>query len=113
MTISHMLVIPNARSAFGSATAVRVLALAVTLLPAVPVGAQQRARTSAETFRVEEATIAQIHGAMRDGRLTCVGLVQHYLRRIDAYDKQGPAVNAIVLVNPDALACPGVDPADW
>lgn len=53
-------------------------------------------------FRVEEATIAQIHDAMKAGRLTCRALVDAYLRRIDAYDKNGPALNAIVVTNPDA-----------
>jgi amidase len=55
-------------------------------------------------FRLEETTIAQIHAAMKAGQLTCRELVQQYLRRIDAFDKNGPAINAIVLVNPDALA---------
>ena len=53
-------------------------------------------------FRVEETTIAQIHDAMKAGRLTCRALVDAYLRRIDAYDKNGPAINAIVQINPDA-----------
>ena len=50
--------------------------------------------TSAQTpapFRVEETTIAQIHEALKAGRLTCRALVEQYLRRIDAYDKNGPA----------------------
>ena len=55
-------------------------------------------------FQIEEATIAQIHAAMRSGRLTCRGLVEQYLKRIEAFDKSGPAINAIVVVNPDALA---------
>jgi amidase len=55
-------------------------------------------------FRVEEASIVQIHAAMKAGRLTCHALVQQYLARIDTYDKKGPAINAIVAVNPDALA---------
>lgn len=54
-------------------------------------------------FEVEEATIAEIHEALRSGRITCRGLVERYLRRIDAYDKNGPALNAIVVVNPEAL----------
>jgi Asp-tRNA(Asn)/Glu-tRNA(Gln) amidotransferase A subunit family amidase len=57
----------------------------------------------AAPFRVEEATIAQIHAAMRARTLTCRQLVQLYLRRIEAYDKNGPALNSIVVVNPDAL----------
>ena len=53
-------------------------------------------------FEVEEATIAQVHAAMREGRLTCLALVDAYVRRINAYDKNGPAINAIVMINPDA-----------
>ena len=41
---------------------------------------------------------------MRAGTLTCRRLVEGYLRRIEAYDKDGPAINAITVVNPDALA---------
>jgi amidase len=52
-------------------------------------------------FEVEEATITQVHDAMRAGRLTCRALVEQYLKRIEAYDKNGPAINAIVLVNPN------------
>ncbi len=54
-------------------------------------------------FHVEEATIAQIHAALRTGQTTCHALVAQYLARIDAYDKRGPSINAIVLLNPDAL----------
>src|SRR5690349_1257667 len=54
---------------------------------------------AAAPFRVEEATIAQLHDAMKAGRLTCRALVEAYLRRIDAFDKNGPAINAIVQVN--------------
>ncbi len=56
----------------------------------------------AQAFEVEEATIAQVHDAMRTGRLTCRALVDAYLRRINTYDKNGPAINAIVMINPDA-----------
>src|SRR4029079_16662890 len=58
---------------------------------------------SAQQFKVEEASIAGIHAAFRAGRLTCRSLVTQYLARIDAYDKKGPRINAIVLTNPDAL----------
>ncbi len=54
-------------------------------------------------FRVEEATIAEIHAAVREKRTTCRSLVEQYLRRIDAYDKNGPALNAIVQASPEAL----------
>ena len=54
-------------------------------------------------FRLEETTIAQIQSAFRDGSLTCRSLVERYLARIEAQDKQGAALNAIVTVNPDAI----------
>jgi len=79
--------------------------IAFALLLTAPLLAQQTpAPTPAPPpFRVEETTIAQIHEAMKAGRLTCRALVDAYLRRIDAYDKNGPSLNAIVVTNPDAL----------
>ncbi|MEX2151736.1 MAG: amidase family protein [Gemmatimonadaceae bacterium] len=54
-------------------------------------------------FAIEETTIAALHSAFREGSLTCRALVSLYLARIAAYDKEGPALNSIVVVNPDAL----------
>jgi len=53
-------------------------------------------------FRVEEATIAQIHRAMMEGKTSARRLVEHYLERIAKYDKS-TGLNAIVVVNPNAL----------
>src|SRR6202035_4877993 len=55
-------------------------------------------------FNAEEATIPQIEQAFHDHRLTCHELVQTYLDRIAAYDKQGPKLNAILTLNSQALA---------
>src|SRR5438445_2861020 len=52
---------------------------------------------------VDEATIAELQGAMAAGEITSRGLVQHYLDRIARYDKQGPKLNAFLLLNPRAL----------
>jgi amidase len=54
-------------------------------------------------FQIEETTITQIHEALKARRLTCRDLVEHYLKRISAYDKIGPAINAIVVTNPEAV----------
>ncbi len=53
--------------------------------------------------QLREATVDQLHTAMRAGKLTAVRLVQLYLDRIEAYDKQGPFINALIMVNPKAL----------
>jgi Asp-tRNA(Asn)/Glu-tRNA(Gln) amidotransferase A subunit family amidase len=71
------------------------------LLPVV-LFASATSATAQAPFRVEEATIAQIHQAFTQRQLTCRQLVDQYLARIEAYDKTGPALNAIVIVNPDA-----------
>ena len=55
------------------------------------------------TFKAVEATIADIHAAYKSGTLTVRQLVQTYLDRIAAYDKAGPAINAVISVNPQAL----------
>lgn len=83
-----------------------VAILPVTILLSIGVaaaGAQQTSPRPAQ-FQLEEATIDQVHNAMRAGTLSCRSLVERYLRRIDAYDKRGPSINSIILVNPDALA---------
>jgi amidase len=58
----------------------------------------------AQAFEVEEATIAGIHQALKDKSLTCHGLVQAYLDRINVYDHKGPALNSVLTLNPNALA---------
>ena len=75
-----------------------LLAGALLTAPALPARAQR-----AGPFRVEETTIAGIHAAMTAGRLTCRALVARYLARIAAYDKRGPAINALIALNPEAL----------
>jgi Asp-tRNA(Asn)/Glu-tRNA(Gln) amidotransferase A subunit family amidase len=52
---------------------------------------------------VVEVTIAQIQDEIRSGRTTCRFVVQAYLDRIESYDEV--TVNAITVVNPNALAC--------
>jgi amidase len=74
----------------------------LVLLLSVIVVAQPDAQAP-QPFEVHEASIAQIHDAMKAGRLTCRSLVEQYLRRIDTFDKNGPAINAIVITNPDVL----------
>lgn len=58
----------------------------------------------AQAFNIVEATIEDIHAAFKTGRLTARQLVQMYLDRIDAYDQKGPAINAVISLNPDALS---------
>jgi amidase len=53
---------------------------------------------------VAEAGIAELRRALDEGRVTSVQLVESYLRRIEVYDRNGPTLNSVVVLNPDALA---------
>ena len=57
----------------------------------------------AEPYPVEEATIADLHAAYLSGKTTAHEVTAAYLARIDAYDQQGPMLNAIITVNAHAL----------
>ena len=59
---------------------------------------------SESDFKVVETTISEIHRGYRSRALTARQLVQAYLDRIEAYDKKGPKINALVALNPEALA---------
>jgi hypothetical protein len=86
------------------ARAGRLLGSAVFLISSIPLLAQAAPQAGKSAgFQFEEATIAQVHAAMTAKQLTCRDLVAQYLKRIEANDKQGPALNAIIQVNPNAL----------
>jgi len=58
---------------------------------------------TAPAFRIEEATIAEIHAAYRAGRTTSRQVTEAHLARIAAYDRKGPALGAIIVTNPAAV----------
>ncbi len=51
-----------------------------------------------------ETTLSELQAAMTTGQLTARRLVEMYLERISALDQQGPALRAVLEINPDALA---------
>lgn len=58
---------------------------------------------SEDHFQVEETSIAEIHAAYLAGKTTARQVTQAFLDRIEAYDRRGPALWAIVVTNPKAL----------
>jgi amidase len=54
-------------------------------------------------FELEETTIAALQEGMRSGRDTAKSIAERYLARMDAIDKSGPAINAVIERNPDAI----------
>jgi Asp-tRNA(Asn)/Glu-tRNA(Gln) amidotransferase A subunit family amidase len=80
----------------------RTLHILAMALAAV-VLALETPRAQARPFDLLTASIADIHAAVDAGKLTYEGLVGLYLKRIDAYDKKGPALRAVLTVNPRAI----------
>ena len=79
------------RRGFFTTTAVGAVALCAA-------EGQQPAATSVPAFELDELTIAQLQ------KYTAQSLVEKYLARIQAVDRAGPALHAVIETNPDALA---------
>jgi amidase len=85
---------------------IRLAGVAIALVStAATIMAAQRtvAAPGSAPFTVVEATIDDVQAALRARRLTCRRLVDLYLERIHAYDKAGPALNAVQTINPRAV----------
>jgi amidase len=54
-------------------------------------------------FPLLEATVDQLQAKMASGESSSVSITKLYLKRIEAIDKKGPALNAVIEINPDAL----------
>ncbi len=76
-----------------------------TLAVCMPSASVHSSESSSEPLRfsLEEATIADLQRLMASGRLTARQLVQTYLDRIEALDKQGPTLRSILEINANAL----------
>jgi Asp-tRNA(Asn)/Glu-tRNA(Gln) amidotransferase A subunit family amidase len=59
---------------------------------------------SAAGISVEEITVSQLQKAITDKRASCREIVEAHLQRIASFDEKGPALNAILTLNPRALA---------
>lgn len=58
-------------------------------------------------LNINELTINELQNLVKSGKLTYSELAQMYLDRIKNLDKSGPVLNAIIELNPDALAIAG------
>jgi Asp-tRNA(Asn)/Glu-tRNA(Gln) amidotransferase A subunit family amidase len=85
-----------------SISKVAALSFAIGTLGAFVVKAQT-SPTPPASFDVVEATVDDIHAALQSKQTTCRAVIQEYLRRIEAYDKAGPRLNAVQTINPRAL----------
>src|SRR5262245_52420139 len=81
------------------------LFMACSRPPSSTAPAQQPARQTAPPaeFAFAETDIATLQARMSAGELTSRALTQAYLDRIAAIDDAGPALHAVIELNPDAL----------
>jgi len=79
-----------------------------TIYPALSAGRvappAESAAPEVKPFELDEITITELQDGMKSGKFTARSQVEKYSARIDAIDKRGPAVNAIIEMNPDALS---------
>jgi len=83
---------------------------AAIVRPRLAAGANDRGTEAAATvpapkaFEFDEITIAQLQEGMRSGKFTSLSITEKYLQRIKDIDTSGPAINAIIEINPEAQA---------
>jgi amidase len=83
---------------------------AATLTPLYPaLGAAREIALSVplaeiKPFELDEITISDLQDGMKSDKFTARSLVEKYSARIAEIDKQGPAINSILELNPDALS---------
>ena len=67
-------------------------------------GLRRAGAQEVKPFELDEVTVAELQDGMKSGKFTSRSITQKYLERIDEIDKNGPALNSVIELNPDALA---------
>src|SRR6478672_4801477 len=78
-------------------------ALAITK-PASLLASSNHIPPPPKDFDLEEVTISELQAGMQSGKYTSRSLVKKYLDRINDIDKDGPRLNSVIELNPDAMA---------
>ena len=96
----------SSRREFLQASVVTGLAAALPTIGAVDAAAQAKVTASHPPSELDEITLADLQVGMKSGKFTARSLTEKYLQRIAALDrdKQGPRLNSVIELNPDAEA---------
>ena len=78
-------------------------AIAITQ-PRAAASATYSSESAPPAFELDEVTISELQQGMASGKFTARSLVKKYLDRIDDVDKDGPMINSVIEINPDALS---------
>lgn len=65
---------------------------------------ENTAEESDNSFELDEMTVSELQDKMKNGNYTSVQITQLYLDRIEAIDKNGPKLNSMIEINPEALS---------
>ena len=81
-----------------------VAGTALSLPGLLPEELRPNAALKMKPFDLDELTVTDLQEGMKSGKFTARSIAQKYLERIDEIDKHGPTLNAVIELNPDALA---------
>jgi amidase len=82
----------------------RLLIIAILILPACRPRVSINLPEDREHKWIEELTISDLQRGYREGTFTISQVVRAYLDRIELIDNNGPALNSVIVVNPDAMS---------
>jgi len=66
-------------------------------------GKEDNETQKTDDFELNEISITELQEKMASGKYTAEQITKLYLDRIEAIDKNGPKLNAVIEINPDAL----------
>lgn len=76
----------------------------IAIIAALLISCQRKETSELDrTAYLEEITIKQLQDGYREKRFTVEQVVSDYLKRIELLDKNGPCLNSIITLNPDAI----------
>jgi len=84
-------------------TFIRNTSLTALMLPWALDACNTKKATPPTEISYDELTIADLQQKMKSGELTSKALTEFYLKKIDLLDKNGPSINSVIELNPDAL----------
>jgi len=86
-------------------TFIRNISLTALMLPWLDACTSKNTTQAGSTgeINLDELTIADLQSKMKSRELTAKAITEFYLKKIDELDKDGPTINSVIELNPDAL----------
>jgi amidase len=103
-TTSHRTGVSRRKVLQGSLAGVAGVAISPALHAARVADSEESSRSTVKPFEFDEATISDLQSRMKSGEISARSLTQAYLDRINEVDKNGPVINSVIELNPDALS---------